>query len=122
MATVSINVFDGNVERFIKVRPRWSGDNLCVHRKIVKRADINDLGQLPIKNEEPEYVNWSPWTISHIKTGMAGAIFNNLDDALKVAKMADHLPWPATKDEIHNDKDLVDLFKDAVKNHKGLTK
>ncbi len=100
------------------IRPRWIGQHLAVHRRIVVREDCGGIiGQLPLEDNS---VLFRPWIVTHIKTGFVAAKFYSLEHAMDAAKRADKMHWKDTEKEIQSDHGLVHSWKQTVFSNLGI--
>jgi hypothetical protein len=116
MASILLGMM--NCDEILPSRPiqaRWKGKNTAVHASIVYRNDIEDVG--PATKESLVSFRWS---VTHLCTGFSAARFVHLTDAIKVAKLFDSLFVFNTKEEIHGNKELVQMFTEEVKNNGGI--
>jgi hypothetical protein len=116
MASILVGMMTG--EEILPSRPvmaRWKGKNTAVHASIVYRRDLEDVG--PATKETP--VNFR-WRLTHLATGFSVAKFMYLSDAVKVAKIFDSLFSYKTKEELQEDKDLVSMFTEEIRNNGGI--
>lgn len=94
--------------------PRWKGSNLAVHRKIVRRDDINEMGQAP-----KSYILSDSWVVTHLHTGYSAAKFPSLKKAVMAAQLADDSFRGTTEEEVKSDQDMVNAWKDLVRSMGG---
>lgn len=94
--------------------PRWKGSNLAVHRKIIRRDDINEMGQAP-----KSYILSDSWVVTHLHTGYAAAKFPSLKKAVMAAQLADDSFRGTTAEEVKSDQDMVNAWKDLVRSMGG---
>lgn len=116
MATILLGMMKG--DEILPSRPiqaRWKGKNVAVHAAMVYRYDIEDVG--PATKES---LGSFRWRVTHLATGFSAARFMHLTDALKVAKLFDSLFVFNTKEEIHGDKELVQMFTEEVRRNGGI--
>lgn len=116
MATILLGMMKGS-ER-LQDRPiqtRWRGRNVAIHAAMVYRSDIEDVG--PATKES---IGSFRWRVTHLATGFSAARFMHLTDALKVAKLFDSLFNYNTGEEMKENKELVELFTEEVKNNGGI--
>jgi hypothetical protein len=113
MASITVNTTEGAK----KVSIRWKGDNLAVHRLIVKRDDTGTIGLHPKKDNS---IGW-PWVITHIATGFYAGRCHSLEDAIKCAKLADCMFGQNTKEEIEENVDLKSFWRKTMNNNNGIT-
>ena len=116
MATILLGMMKGS-ER-LQDRPiqaRWKGNNVAVHAAMVYRSDIEDVGPAT-----KECFGSFRWRLTHLATGFSAARFMHLTDAMNVAKLFDSLFVFNTKEEIHGNKELVQMFTEEVKNNGGI--
>jgi hypothetical protein len=100
------------------IRPRWIGQHLAVHRRIVVRDDCGGIiGQLPLEDNS---VLFRPWIVTHIKTGFVAGKFYSLDYAMNAARRADKMQWKDTEKEIKSDNGLVKSWKEVVYSNLGI--
>ena len=105
----------GNVITSRPVQCRWKGTNLAVHSKMVYRADIESIGPAT-KNSYHKL----KWTITHIHSGFAAAVFLHLSDAVKMAKLFDSLFTFTTKEEGQSMKELGEMFNQEIAKNGGI--
>jgi hypothetical protein len=116
MASILLGMMNG--EEILPSRPvmaRWKGENVGVHASLVYRQDLEAMG--PATKETPVHFRWR---LTHLGTGFAAARFMCLTDALKVARMFDSLFNYTTKEEIKENKELVEMFTEEVRNNGGI--
>ena len=102
----------------VKIKPRWIGENLAVHREIIIRLDCGGIiGQNPNKDDV------FTWTVTHLNTGFRAGIFNSLSAAISAAKMADfYFAGISTKDEATSNYDLCNNWRNTVNQFNGIVK
>jgi len=116
MASIFVGMMRG--EEILPSRPvmaRWKGKNVGVHAAMVYRSDLEDVGPAT-----KECFGSFRWRVTHLCTGFSAARFMNLTDAIKVAKLFDSLFKFNTKEEIHGNKELVQMFTEEVRNNGGI--
>ena len=115
VACISVSIqHSDRPDSTIKVMPRWAGANLAVHRKIVRRDDINGMGQAP-----KSYTLGDSWVVTHLHTGYVAAKFPSLKKAVMAAQLADDSFRGVTAEELKADKDMVNAWKDLVRSMGG---
>jgi hypothetical protein len=118
MASILIGMMNKDTGERLYDRPiqvRWKGKNTAVHASMVYRRDLEDDG--PATKETPVRFRWR---LTHLATGFSAAQFIHLSDAIKVAKLFDSLFNFKTKEEIQQDKDLVSMFTEEIRNNGGI--
>jgi hypothetical protein len=116
MATILVQLQKGDASpRFQPIQARLKGKNTAVHAIMVYRNDLEDVG--PATKETPVHFRWR---LTHLATGFSAAKFMCLVDAMRVAKLFDSLFTFKTEEEIQQDKDLVSMFTEDVRNNGGI--
>ena len=118
MASVLVGTMKKSTDerlKYLPIQARWKGKNTSVHASLVYRDDLEDVG--PATKETPVHFRWR---LTHLATGFSAARFMHLTDAIKVAKLFDSLFVFNTKEEIHQNKELVQMFTEEVRNNGGI--
>jgi hypothetical protein len=116
MASILVGMMNG--EEILPSRPvmaRWKGENVGVHAAMVYRSDLEDVG--PATKETPVHFRWR---LTHLGTGFSAARFMCLVDAVRVAKLFDSLFNYSTGEALKENKELVQMFTEEVKNNGGI--
>jgi hypothetical protein len=116
MATILVRLQKGDASpRFQHIQARWKGENTAVHASIVYRNDIEDVG--PATKETRVHFRWN---LTHLATGLTAAKFMCLVDAMRVAKLFDSLLNYDTGEEMKENKELIQMFTEEVRNNGGI--
>ena len=116
MATILVQLQKGDASpRFQPIQARWRGKNTAVHASIVYRNDLEDVG--PATKETPVHFRWN---LTHLATGLTAAKFMCLVDAMRVAKLFDSLLNYDTGEEMKENKELIQMFTEDVRNNGGI--